>query len=244
MNRLFCVCLSIVMCCMLVVGISFAEQTGESASVTTEDPDRPVPEFGTLNHASEISGGIKLVGGDDTCIMVLVQYGDIYYRLTVDYDDYVQDILAKCKDPMYMEAWDVWREAINAQIYEMPLSNVEEVTIEPISESGLFELEGCAFRELEDYGFQWVHFETAGLNEDANPILKVNAGFFGYSVILDVTVDEFDEAYRTGDMEAIGNFSIKYVEADDISEDIVNPMYNADGTLKIEEDVVSEDFGE
>ena len=134
-------------------------------------------------------------------------------------------------------------KAISLFISDMPLGNVEEVTIEPISESGLFELEGCAFRELEDYGFQWVHFETAGLNEDANPILKVNAGFFGYSVILDVIVDEFDEAYRTGDMEAIGNFPIKYVEADDISEDIVNPMYNADGTLKIEEDVVSEDFG-
>ena len=127
----------------------------------------------------------------------------------------------------YSEAYQAedFSAALNeaeAYLYSLPITTVEELTAQPLSQE---ELDAWVGKPLGDlYAAGWT--ESGSGMGDPYVVMNLNYGFFTYDVQIDIPGESYD--YDKTDEYAKANIvSLKYVG---LCGNCVNPEYQADGT--------------
>lgn len=193
-----------------------------------------VPEFVTMGQAFGMAENTGFHYGDLKLATAVVKWDGQYYRLITEFD-------AKARELAYSNPNSV---ELDEYVQFLPVTKIEAITATPLSEEEIASFIGRPIKDLEEMNFAWWNPQLVYEDEDHNVVLVLEGGVFTYFVTLDAAWFDYAVADQKQGSEGIGLLPIKSIIVDDLSVNIANPKYNADGSINenFEESWVVEDI--
>lgn len=190
------------------------------------------PLFATVNDAVAAGGQTALQGSSgDTYFVALIKDGK-YLRAMAELDEQAMalgDAISEAED--IDAAFDAYFDYIGT----LPVTYVEEFTVQPKEQAELDAFVGKTYKDLEEAGFEYMSSGTEGDGDKV--VFGMAEGVYQYSFEMDADLAAYQAAEESGSYDAL---VVKGVEFAGFSINATEARFKADGTVDEEADPFEE----
>ncbi|MBQ8305336.1 MAG: hypothetical protein IJX90_03860 [Blautia sp.] len=221
-------CFTIAMVMLFCVSCAVLAEEPSAVNGNAVTEEQAVPSFATLGEAMESDGYEGISGGGEEHFLVVVEQEGKYFRVVAEMDEEgkkLNDAIAEADD---IEAAF---KAFDKHLKALPVSYIEEITAEPLSQDEIDALAGKSMLELEEAGYEISSSGSGG--EEDEVIFTVSYGLYSYDLIMNESFEEYLSHEDTGDYS---DMTIRSASFAGLSSNAAEMRYHADGTADPEKD--------
>ena len=201
---------------------------GDNLLEEDEDETNENPLFATIGDAKEAGGENVLMGGTGDRFAVVLEKDGKYLRAVAELDEEAMRLSDAILEAEDLEAAF---QAYDDYILTLPVSYVEEFTVQPKDQAELKAWIGKTVGDLEADGYEYMSSGTQG--DENRIVFGMASGIYQYEFLVDADFAAYETAQETDDY---GDLVITDAWFAGASINAVELRFHADGTVEEPED--------